>query len=214
MPHFDLVAFIKAVGYVGVAGMVFAESGLLVGFFLPGDSLLFTAGFLASQGFLSIWILAPLAFLAAVLGDAVGYSFGRRMGRKLFRRAESTFFKPEHLERAEAFFERHGGKAIVLARFLPVVRTFTPIVAGAGNMRYPRFALFNIAGGLLWAVGISLAGYFLGSTIPNVDHYLLPIILGIIIVSIAPTAVHIWRQNRSEISLMLRKRFGRSLPPR
>lgn len=214
MPHFDLVALIKAVGYIGVAGMVFAESGLLIGFFLPGDSLLFTAGFLASQGFLSIWILAPLAFIAAVVGDAVGYSFGRRVGRTLFRREESMFFKPAHLERAEAFFERHGGKAIVLARFLPIVRTFTPIVAGAGRMRYPRFAVFNIAGGLLWAVGVSLAGYFLGSAIPNIDRYLLPIILIIIVISVAPTAIHVWRENRSEISLMLRKRFGRSAPPR
>lgn len=214
MPHFDLVGFIKAVGYIGVAGMVFAESGLLIGFFLPGDSLLFTAGFLASQGFLSIWILAPLAFVAAVLGDAVGYSFGRRVGRALFQRKESTFFKPEHLARAETFFERHGGKAIILARFLPIVRTFTPIVAGAGSMRYQRFAAFNVIGAFLWAIGVSLGGYFLGSAIPNVDRYLLPIIVMIIVVSIAPTAIHVWRENRSEISLMLRKRFGRSAPPR
>ncbi len=214
MPHFDLVGFIKAVGYIGVAAMVFAESGLLIGFFLPGDSLLFTAGFLASQGYLSIWVLAPLAFVAAVLGDAVGYSFGKRVGPTLFRRPESSFFKPEHLTRAEAFFERHGGKAIVLARFLPIVRTFTPIVAGAGSMRYGRFVMFNLVGAVLWASGVSVGGYFLGSAIPNVDHYLLPIILMIIVVSIAPTAFHVWRENRSEIGLMVRKRFGRSTPPR
>jgi membrane-associated protein len=210
MPHFDLIALIKTVGYLGVAGMVFAESGLLIGFFLPGDSLLFTAGFLASQGFLSIWILAPLSFLAAVLGDAVGYGFGRRFGRSLFQRPGSTFFKPENLERAEAFFERHGGKALVFARFLPIVRTFTPIVAGAAEMRYSRFALFNITGGFLWAVGVSVGGYFLGSAIPNVDRYLLPIIMLILVASVAPTAIHIWRENGNEINLAVRKRLRRS----
>jgi membrane-associated protein len=210
MPHFDLIALIKTIGYFGVAGMVFAESGLLIGFFLPGDSLLFAAGFLASQGFLSIWILAPLSFVAAVLGDAVGYSFGRRVGRALFQRPGSIVFKPENLERAEAFFEQHGGKALIFARFLPIVRTFTPIVAGAANMRYSRFALFNITGGFLWAVGVSVAGYFLGSAIPNVDRYLLPIIMLVIAVSVAPTAIHIWRENGSEINLMVRKRLRRS----
>ncbi len=213
MPHFDLVSFVKAAGYIGVATMVFAESGLLVGFFLPGDSLLFTAGFLASQGYLSVWILAPLAFVAAIAGDAVGYAFGRRAGRALFRRPESMLFKPEHLERAEQFFEHHGGKAIVLARFLPIVRTFTPIVAGAGNMRYSRFAVFNVVGALFWAVGVTVAGFFLGNLIPNVDRYLLPVILVIIFASIAPTAIHLWRENGSEIKQMLR-RLGRSAPPR
>ncbi|HVX29075.1 MAG TPA: VTT domain-containing protein [Nitrolancea sp.] len=210
MPHFDLVALIKAIGYIGVAVIVFAESGLLIGFFLPGDSLLFTAGFLASQEYLSIWILAPLAFVAAVLGDAVGYGFGRRVGRGLFQRPESTFFKPEYLARAESFFQRHGGKALVLARFLPIVRTFTPIVAGAAEMRYARFALYNILGGFLWAVGVSVAGYFLGSAIPNIDRYLLPIIVMIIAISVAPTAIHVWRENREEITLIVRKRFRRS----
>jgi membrane-associated protein len=210
MPHFDLVALIKAIGYIGVTVMVFAESGLLIGFFLPGDSLLFTAGFLASQGYLSIWILAPLAFIAAVLGDAVGYGFGRRVGRGLFQRPQSTFFKPEYLARAEGFFTRHGGKALVLARFLPIVRTFTPIVAGAAEMRYARFALYNVLGGFLWAVGVSLAGYFLGSAIPNIDRYLLPIIVLIIAISVTPTAIHVWRENREEITLIVRKRLRRS----
>lgn len=213
MPHFDLVGFIKAVGYVGIFGIVFAESGLLIGFFLPGDSLLFTAGFLASQGHLSIWGLAPLAFVAAVLGDAVGYGIGHRLGRSLFRRAESTFFKPAHIQRAEAFFEKHGGLAVVLARFLPIVRTFTPVVAGAGHMRYSRFAFFNVIGALLWAVGVTLAGYFLGSAIPNVDRYLIPIVLVIVLVSIAPTSIHLWRENRVQVNSMLRKRLNRSAPP-
>jgi membrane-associated protein len=214
MPQIDLVALVKAVGYIGIAAMVFAESGLLVGFFLPGDSLLFTAGFLASQGFMSIWILVPLAFAAAIVGDAVGYSIGKRAGRSLFQRTASTFFKPENLDRAEKFFDRHGGKTVVLARFLPIVRTFTPVVAGAGNMRYSRFVLFNVIGGLLWAVGVTLAGYFLGSSVANVDHYLLPIVLAIVVITVAPTAIHLWRENRREMSLMLRKRFSRSSTPR
>jgi membrane-associated protein len=193
----SLESLIRAVGYIGVAAIVFAESGLLIGFFLPGDSLLFTAGFLASQGVFEIWILVPLCFVAAVTGDAVGYAFGQRVGSRLFQRADSRFFKKEHLEKAEAFFDEHGGKAIVLARFLPVVRTFTPIVAGAAGMPYRRFAVFNVLGALLWAVGVTLAGYFLGSAIPNIDHYLLPVIGVIILVSVLPTLIHLWREHRS-----------------
>jgi membrane-associated protein len=181
-----------------VALIVFAESGLLVGFFLPGDSLLFTAGFLASQDVLSIWILAPLCFVSAVAGDAVGYQFGHRMGRRLFSNPDSRFFKRKYLIQAEEFFEKHGGKAIFLARFLPIIRTFTPIVAGMGAMGYRRFALYNVAGALVWAVGVTVAGYALGSSIPGIDKYLLPIIAGIIVVSGLPAVIHIWRQRAAE----------------
>src|SRR3989344_2568779 len=132
----DLTVLIKAVGLLGLFGIVFAESGLFVGFFLPGDSLLFTAGFLASQGFLNIWIFAPLAFIAAFLGGNFGYAFGRRVGPAIFTRERSLFFHKEYLERARIFYEAHGGKAIVLARFLPVIRTFAPILAGVGRMRW------------------------------------------------------------------------------
>ncbi len=204
MPHFDLEELIRTVGYLGLFGIVFAETGLLIGFFLPGDSLLFTAGFLASQDYFNIWLLTLVCFVAAVTGDAVGYAFGRRVGRGLFQRPESRLFRPQHLLRAEAFFERHGGKAVVLARFLPVVRTFVPIIAGVGAMRYPRFALFNVIGGVLWAIGLPWAGYFLGNAIPNVDRYLLPIIAVIILASIAPTAFHIWRESGDEISAAVR----------
>jgi membrane-associated protein len=188
----DLVTFVRAVGYLGVAAIVFAESGLLLGFFLPGDSLLFTAGFLASQGFLHIGVLAALCFVAAVVGDSVGYTFGHRVGRRLYARPDSRFFRREHLLRAEAFFARHGGRAVVLARFIPVVRTFTPVVAGAGAMPYRQFIGYNVLGGLLWAVGVTLAGYFLGSLVPGVDRYLLPIIAAIIILSVLPAAWHWW----------------------
>lgn len=191
----DPVTIIRAVGYVGVAAIIFAESGLLIGFFLPGDSLLFTAGFLASQGILNIWALAALCFVAAVTGDAVGYAFGRRMGRQLFIRPNSRWFRHEYLMRAEEFFERHGGKAIMLARFIPIVRTFTPIVAGTAVMPYRRFAMFNALGGLLWAVGVTFAGYFLGNAIPDIDRYLLPAALLIIAISVTPAVWHILRER-------------------
>ncbi len=207
MPHFDLESLIRAAGYLGLFGIIFAETGLLIGFFLPGDSLLFTAGFLASQDYLNIWLLVAVCFVAAVSGDAVGYAFGHRVGRRLFQRPESRLFRPEYLRRAEQFFEMHGGKAVILARFMPIVRTFVPIIAGVGAMRYRRFAAFNVIGALLWAVGLPIAGYFLGKSIPNVDRYLLPIILVIIVVSIAPTAIHVWRENGAEITALIRRQL-------
>ncbi len=193
----DLSTVIRAVGYLGVAALVFAESGLLVGFFLPGDSLLFTAGFLASQGVLQIMPLAAFCFVAAVLGDSTGYAFGHSLGRRLYTRPDSRLFRHEHLARAEAFFARHGGKAIVLARFVPVVRTFVPVVAGAGAMPYGQFIGFNVLGGFLWAVGVTVAGYFLGSAIPGVDRYLLPIIAVIVVVSVLPAVWEWWQAYRS-----------------
>ncbi|MEB3250745.1 MAG: VTT domain-containing protein [Cyanobacteriota bacterium] len=189
--HFDLPALIKSMGYVGLWAMVFAESGLLVGFFLPGDSLLFTAGFLASQDFLNVWLLMIGSGLCAILGDSVGYSTGHRYGRQLFRREDSWLFHKDHLNRAQRFYEKHGGKAIVLARFLPIIRTFAPITAGIGQMHYPTFLRFNLAGGLLWTVALTLAGFFLGSLIPNVDHYLLPIVGLIILLSVIPSLWHL-----------------------
>jgi membrane-associated protein len=198
---FDLTDFVRTVGYAGIFVIVFAESGLLLGFFLPGDSLLFTAGFLASQGRLEIWIVAPLCFVAAVFGDALGYWIGRRLGRRLFEREDSGFFKRHHLEQAEHFFEVHGGKAIILARFLAVIRTFTPVVAGAAGMQYRRFATYNAVGAFLWAVGVSVAGYELGSRIPGIDRYLLPIVAVVIAVSALPGAIHLLRQRiTSEVS--------------
>jgi len=188
--HFDLEEFIRTVGYIGVFAIIFAESGLLIGFFLPGDSLLFTAGFLASQDFFNFPLLAIGCFIAAVAGDSVGYWFGHRVGRPLFERKDSFLFKKKHLYRAQALYERHGGKIIVIARFMPIVRTFAPIVAGVGTMNYRRFISYNVIGGFLWAVGVSSAGYFLGNTIPNVDRYLLPIVFVIIVISALPPATH------------------------
>lgn len=197
MPEIHLETLIKTIGILGVAAIVFTESGLLIGLFLPGDSLLFTAGFLAAQGFLDIRWLILACFIAAVAGDQVGYAFGLRVGRALFQREDSRFFKRRHLYRAEQFFERHGAKAVILARFIPIVRTCTPIVAGIGRMQYRRFVLCNVAGGFLWAVGVTLAGYWLGSVIPSIDRYLLPIIALIILASLAPSAWHLWRERRA-----------------
>jgi len=196
MLGFDLIALIKTAGYVGLFGIIFAESGLLIGFFLPGDSLLFTAGFLASQNILNIWILMGLTFIAAVAGDSVGYWFGNKVGDKIFTKEESLFFKKDNIQKAEEFFKKHGSKTIVLARFVPIVRTFVPILAGVGTMHYRRFLIFNIIGGALWTIGVSLLGYFLGNLIPDIDKYLLPIILLIIILSLLPNIIHLIRSRK------------------
>lgn len=173
-------------GYVIVSAIVFSESGLLIGFFLPGDSLLFTAGFLASQGFFDIGIMSTLCFIAAVTGDSVGYAFGHRVGRRLFLRPDSRLFKQEYLLRAEAFYEKYGAKTIVLARFVPVVRTFAPIVAGIGKMSYRTFLTYNLIGGAAWALGLTWLGYWVGDLVPNVDRYILPVIAIIIFLSVLP----------------------------
>lgn len=195
--HFDLEKLIQTIGYFGIFAMVFAESGLLIGIFFPGDSLLFTAGFLASTGVFNIYFLALFCFVAAVLGDNVGYAFGKRYGPRIFKKEDSFWFHKKHLERAEKFYEKHGGKTIILARFTPIIRTFAPIVAGVGRMDYKTFFIYNLVGGFLWAVGISFAGYFLGKSIPNVDKYLLPIILLIIFASLLPTMFHLVREKFS-----------------
>lgn len=204
---FDLITFIKAAGYLGLLGIVFAESGLLMGFFLPGDSLLFTAGFLASQGYFKILVLVIFCFIGAVLGDSFGYAFGRKTGPTLFAKEDSLMFKKSHIARAGIFYEKYGGKTIILARFMPIVRTFAPIIAGVGTMKYPVFLFYNIIGAALWATGLPLAGYFLGNTIPDVDKYILPIVILIIIASIAPPVIHILKneEHRKEIKKYLNK---------
>ncbi|MBU1000841.1 VTT domain-containing protein [Patescibacteria group bacterium] len=203
--HFDLVSAIKTFGYSGIFGIVFLESGLLIGFFFPGDSLLFTAGFLASQGFLDITILIVGCFVAAVLGDTIGFQIGRKLGPRIFTKDDSIFFNKKHLERTQKFYDRHGGKTIILARFVPVIRAFAPVVAGVGEMNYKRFLAFNLVGGILWAIGVTLAGYYLGSLIPDVDKYLLPIVGLIIIASILPGIHHILVD--AEIRASITKRF-------
>lgn len=191
----DLITLVKTAGYVGMFFIIFAESGLLFGFFLPGDSLLFTAGFLASQGFLHIIPLVLLTFTAAVLGDNVGYAFGKKVGPSIFNKEDSLFFHKDHLGNAKRYYETYGGKTIILARFMPVVRTFAPIIAGVGSMRYRDFFFYNLVGGLMWGLGMPLLGYFLGSTIPNVDRYLVPLVLFIIVASMLPPIVHVLKEK-------------------
>jgi membrane-associated protein len=198
--HFDLVQIIKSLGYFGVWGIIFAESGLLIGFFLPGDSLLFTAGFVASQKLLNIWVLVIGAFLCAVLGDNVGYATGHRFGRRLFQKEDSWLFHKKHLVKTTNFYQKHGKKTLVLARFVPIVRTFAPIVAGIGAMHYRTFMSYNLIGGLLWTFGITLLGFFLGKSLPaeQVDKFLLPIIGLIIVVSLVPSILHVVKENQSQ----------------
>ncbi len=182
----DLPILLETIGYVGLFAVVFAESGLFFGFFLPGDSLLFTAGVIAASGFFSIWIILPVILIAAILGDSVGYSFGRHAGRRLFKKEDSFFFSKKNLERSQAFYREHGPKTIILARFMPVVRTFAPILAGVSDMHYSTFLSYNIVGGIIWTLLLTLLGFGLGNSIPNIDHYLLPIVLVIVALSVAP----------------------------
>ncbi len=209
---FDLTSFIKTVGYIGVGGVVFAESGLLIGAVLPGDSLLFTAGFLASQGYLHIVPLIIVTFVTAVLGDNVGYWLGRRFGPSVFSREDSFFLNKGHIDRANEFYAKHGPRAIILARFVPVARTLAPILAGVGAMKWSTFVIYNIVGGVVWAIGLPLAGFWLGNAIPDVDRYLLPIIGLILVLSVAPGFYHFFKDadNRRVALQSLRKLFRRS----
>ena len=187
---------IETFGTIGLILVVFAESGLFFGFFLPGDSLLFTAGVFAARGDLDLPVILVGVFVAAVAGDQVGYAFGNNVGPALFRRPDSRFFKQKHLDRAQAYFEEHGPRTIVLARFVPIVRTFAPILAGVGDMRYRTFVTYNVLGGLLWGVGVTMLGFVVGEAI-DVDKYLLPVIGLIVLVSLVPVLVEL-RRSRAE----------------
>jgi membrane-associated protein len=201
--HFDAKTLVQSLGFWGghlvIWAIVFAESGLFFGFFLPGDSLLFTAGFLASPkvALLNIGILATGCFICAVLGDTVGYFSGKWFGQKLMNQKDSWWFKRKHLAAAQKFYDKNGKKTIVLARFIPIVRTFAPIVAGMANMNYRYFLTYNLIGGFGWTVGLTFLGYFLGSIIPDVDKYLLPIVLVIIVISLLPSIWHIYQENKN-----------------
>ncbi len=199
---FDLDSLLRTVGYLGIFVIIFAESGLLIGFFLPGDSLLFTAGFLASQGIFNIALLCLTTFLAAVLGDNVGYQFGKKAGPRLFKKPNSILFSQENIVRSEKFYNKHGGKAIILSRFVPVVRTFAPIIAGVGKMRYKMFFIYNVIGAFIWAVGITLLGYYLGKSIPDIDKYLVPVLFVIIFLSVIPSMFHLLKDQESRAKIV------------
>jgi membrane-associated protein len=192
---------IDTVGYPGLFLIIFAETGLLIGFFLPGDSLLITVGLLCQRGFLQvqgedgIFFVVPALIVAAVLGDATGYAIGRRAGPRLLVRKDARWFKQEHLDRTREFYDRHGGKTIILARFAPFLRTFAPTVAGAAAMPYRRFAVYNVTGGVLWIASMTLLGYFLGSSLPS-ESAIEALIVLVIAISLAPAGVGLVRERR------------------
>jgi membrane-associated protein len=197
---FDIEGIIKTAGYVGLFLIVFAETGLLVGFFLPGDTLLLSAGLLIQQDKVSLelWILIPLLIAAAILGDAVGYQVGKHTGPRLFSRDDSRLFHKDHLIRAQKFYDRHGGKTIVIARFLAFIRTFAPTVAGAAKMPYSKFATYNITGAVLWVPSVTFVGYFFGKAIPAnlVDVFFIGLLGLMVAASTAPALFHLWRERR------------------
>jgi membrane-associated protein len=183
-------------GYVVLVAIVFTETGLLIGFFLPGDSLLITAGLVAATGALDIWWLNGLLIAAAIIGDTTGYAIGYRAGPRLFTREQSLLFRPSHIERTRRFYERHGAKTIVIARFVPIVRTFAPVVAGVGQMEYRRFLLYNVAGGVGWVTSMTWAGYLLGQTIPNISDHIHVVVVVVIVLSLVPIAIELIKERR------------------
>jgi len=197
---FDLVNFIKTIGYIGIAFIIFAECGLFIGLIFPGDSLLFTAGFLASQSYFDITTLTAVIFFFAVAGNMTGYATGKSFGPKIFSRERSRLFRPEYLERTTAFFQKHGAKALFFSRFFPVIRTITPLFAGAGNMSYKGFIIYTIFGAIAWGAALPLLGFTLGKTIPDVDKYLVPIIIAIVFLSLLPTIIHAIIERRKKTS--------------
>jgi membrane-associated protein len=192
----SLDALVRWGGYVVLTAIVFTETGLLVGFFLPGDSLLITAGLVAATGTLNIWWLNVLLIGAAVFGDSVGYAIGARLGPRLFTRERSLLFNPKHVERTRRFYERHGAKTIVIARFVPIVRTFAPVVAGVGMMHYRRFLAYNVVGGVGWVVSMTWAGYLLGQVIPDINRHIHVVVVIVIVLSLVPIAIEVLRERR------------------
>ena len=195
IPYGELESFVRLVGYPGLFAAVFAETGIFFMFFLPGSSMLFTAGLLASHGLFNVWLLLPLITLAAILGDSTGYWFGTKVGPALFKREDSRFFKKSHVEQTRLFYEKHGVIAIVLARFVPIVRTFAPTIAGMGGMEYRKFLFYNVFGGVGWVASMTLTCYFLGRTIPNVEKHIHIIIAAVIFISLIPIMKE-WIQHR------------------
>ncbi len=192
---FDVAHLIQNGGLLLIGLIIFAESGLLAGFFLPGDTLLFTAGFFAAQGKLSLAGLLIVVILAAIAGYEAGYHIGHKFGKQLFRKKDGLLFRQEYLEKSEVFYEKHGGKTVVLSRFVPVIRTFAPIVAGVGNMSKTRFRIFNCVGAIVWGGGVVLLGNWLGSKIPNIDKYLLPIVGLAMLFTFSPMVLHILKDK-------------------
>jgi membrane-associated protein len=196
---YSLDALIQWGGYILLVAIVFTETGLLVGLFLPGDSLLITAGLLAGAGILNIWWLNALLIAAAIVGDSTGYAIGTRLGPRIFTREKSLLFNPKHVVRTQRFYEKYGPKTIVIARFVPIIRTFAPVLAGVGQMRYRRFVTYNVVGGIGWVASMTGAGYVLGQTVPNISKHMHVLVIVIIVLSCVPIAVEIYRERRKTL---------------
>lgn len=193
----DVQSIIAWGGYVGITAIIFAETGLLIGFFLPGDSLIVTAGLIAgTRATFNVWLLGTLLTVASILGNTVGYAVGKAVGPHLFRREDSLLFNKKHLYRAHEFYERHGGETVILARFMPIVRTFVPVVAGMAQMEYRRYTIYNIVGGAAWIWALLLFGYFLGRYIPGVAQHIGSVIIAVIVVSLLPGIIGWYRARR------------------
>ncbi|HUQ18867.1 MAG TPA: VTT domain-containing protein [Gemmatimonadaceae bacterium] len=192
----DLPALVKWAGYFGITAIVFAETGLLVGFFLPGDSLLVTAGLLSSRGMFDVYLLGMLLHVAAICGNSSGYFIGRSTGPRIFTRENSLLFNKKHVLRAQEFYARHGKKTMVLAQFVPIIRTFAPIVAGVGRMPYRQFVIISVLGTFLWVWSMLFTGYFLGRYIPGIDKHIEIVVIVVVFISILPGIISWWRQKR------------------
>jgi membrane-associated protein len=198
----DVRALVQWGGYVGLTAIIFVETGLLVGFFLPGDSLLVTAGLLSAQPQfgLNVYLLGVILSIAAITGDSLGYAIGRASGPRIFTREDSLLFNKRHLYRAQDFYERHGGKTIVIARFVPIIRTFAPVVAGVGQMKYRSFLFYNVMGGVLWIWSMLFTGYFLGRYIPGIDKHIELVIIAVVFLSILPGIIHWYKERKRPVS--------------
>jgi membrane-associated protein len=188
---FDVTHIVQAGGLLLIAALIFGESGMFIGFFFPGDTLLLSAGIFAGQGKLSLASIFIVVSLAAILGDNTGYHIGKRYGRRLFRKPDSIIFRQEYVQKAEAFYEKHGSKTMLIAHFVPIVRTFAPAVAGVARMNYKQFVIFDAIGDIAWAVIVTLIGYWFGQRIPNIDHYILLAVGGVMVITLGPTFYHL-----------------------
>lgn len=188
---FNVTSLIQSGGLLLIALVIFGESGMFIGFFFPGDTLLLSAGVFAAQGKLSLALLLPIVAVAAILGDNIGYFIGKRYGRQLFRKKDGIIFRHEYVEQAETFYEKYGSKAMLFAHFVPVVRTFAPAVAGVANMNYKQFFVYDAIGDTVWAMSVTLVGYWFGTKIPNIDHYILLAVGAVMTITLGPTLYHL-----------------------
>ncbi len=190
---FDVTHIVQTGGLLLIAAMIFAESGMFIGFFFPGDTLLLTAGIFAAQGKLSVISVIGVVAIAAIIGDNVGYHIGKRYGRRLFSKPDGIIFRQEYVQRSEKFYEKWGSKTMLIAHFVPVVRTFAPAVAGVGRMNYKQFVIFDAIGDIAWAVSVTLIGYWFGTKIPNIDHYIVLAVMAVVLITLGPTVYHLVR---------------------